>query len=54
MMFNGTSRHFVYGFAKDFIAFYRPIPFEDVLTILVSIFLHLDDERKGRESVRLT
>ena len=32
----------------------RTIPFEDVLTILVSIFLHLDDERKGRESVRLT
>ena len=30
---------------------YRPIPFEDVLTILVSIFLLLSDKRKGRESV---
>ena len=34
---------------------YRPIPFEDVLTILVSIFpLSHDDERKVRESMRLT
>ena len=33
---------------------YKPIPFEDVLTILVSIFFLLRDERKGRESVRLT
>ena len=32
----------------------RQIPFEDVLTILVSILLKLRDERKGRESVRLT
>ena len=32
---------------------YKPIPFEYVLTILVSIFLLLPDERKGRESVRL-
>ena len=32
----------------------RPIPFEDVLTILVSIFLLLRDERKWREIVRLT
>ena len=32
----------------------RAIPFEDVLTILVSIFLLLRDERKARESVRLT
>ena len=32
---------------------YRPIPFEDILTILVSIFLLLRDERKGSESGRL-
>ena len=32
---------------------YRPIPFEDALTILVSIFVLLRDERKGRVSVRL-
>ena len=31
---------------------YRPIPFEDVLTILVSIFLLKHVERIGRESVR--
>ena len=30
--------------------FNRPIPFEDVLTILVSTFHLLRDERKGRES----
>ena len=35
-------------------AVYRPIPFEDVLTILVSIFHLLRDERKGREYVCLT
>ena len=34
--------------------FYRPIPFEDVLTILVSIFIVLRDERKGRECDCLT
>ena len=27
---------------------YRPYPFEDVLTMLVSIFLLLGDEKKGR------
>ena len=32
---------------------YRPIPFEDILTILVSIILLLRDERKGSESGRL-
>ena len=31
----------------------KRIPFENVLTILVSIFLLLCDERKRRESVRL-
>ena len=34
-----------------------PIPFEafeDIFTILISIFLLLRDERKGRESLRLT
>ena len=30
---------------------YTPIPFENVLTILVSIFLLLCDERKGRVCV---
>ena len=30
-------------------ASYRPIPFEDVLTILVGIFHQLRDKRKGRE-----
>ena len=33
---------------------YRPIPFENVLTILVSIFHLLRGERKGIESVCLT
>ena len=33
---------------------YRPIPFDDILTPLVSIFLLLRDERKGRESAPLT
>ena len=33
---------------------YRPIPFEDVLTILVSTFSLIRDERKGRESALLT
>ena len=32
----------------------RSIPFKDVLTILVSIFLLFRDERKGRESVQFT
>ena len=32
----------------------KPIPFEDVLTILVSIFLLFRDEIKGRECVRVT
>ena len=32
----------------------RPIPFEDVLIILVSIFFLLRDERKGGESVRIS
>ena len=32
---------------------YRPILFEDVLTILVSFFLLLRDKGKGGESVRL-
>ena len=31
----------------------RPIPFEERLTILVSNFYLLRDERKGRESVRV-
>ena len=31
---------------------YKQIPFEDVLTILVSIFHLLRIQRKGRESVR--
>ena len=30
---------------------YRPIPFEDVLTILVSIFLLKRDDRKVKENV---
>ena len=33
---------------------YRPIPFEDVLTILVSIFYLSRDQRNGRESERLS
>ena len=31
---------------------YRPIPFKDVLTVLVSTFHLLRDERKGRERER--
>ena len=29
---------------------YKPIPFEDILTILVSIFYVSCDERKGEDS----
>ena len=33
--------------------FYRPIPFEDVLTVLIGIFHLFHDDRKRRESMRL-
>ena len=50
-----VATHRVGGKIKKFARnHYRPIPFEDLFTILVSIFHLLSDERKGRESVRLT
>ena len=41
------------GISRTLDMFIRPIPFEDVLTILVSIFLLLRDEKKWRVSERL-
>ena len=47
-----VATHRVGGKIKKFARnHYRPIPFEDLFTILVSIFHLLSDERKGRERV---
>ena len=50
---NSRNRDRDFDFGDRGHASYRPIPFEDVLTILVSMLVLLRDEKEGRVSVRL-